>query len=170
MSPYHAALWRHHESADGTWGALVADGFASLTIELPWRENLPNVSCIPFGRYVCTWCWSPAFGRYRYLLEGVPNRSGIRIHSAPDTSALRGCIGMKNFRTVESFEKHFDYKPFVLEVTWEQPFGYDGTAWHTLVPPNLMDELDRHCESTGGVRSEALCETTNDVSPESDNS
>ena len=40
------------------------------------------MSCIPEGSYLCKFTHSPRYGKLLYILTGVPNRSGIRIHSA----------------------------------------------------------------------------------------
>jgi hypothetical protein len=67
---------------EGTFGELVTDsGFSCKTGELPWRENLPNESSIPLGKYLCTWRESSRHGMC-YHIEGVPGRSGVEIHSA----------------------------------------------------------------------------------------
>ena len=49
-------------------------------IELPWRDNLPLLSCIPEGVYHASVIDSPHFGRKVYLLSGVPNRDAVEIH------------------------------------------------------------------------------------------
>ncbi len=73
--------------------------FFCRTGELPWRDNLPNESCIPAGTYSCTWRESVRHG-FCYHVEGVPGRSSVEIHSANfmgDSSKglkceLLGCI------------------------------------------------------------------------------
>jgi hypothetical protein len=70
------------------------------TLELPWDDNTPMFSSIPTGRYYCEFNYSPKFKRDLYILNKVPNRTGIRIHAgtwAGDTrlgfrSDLLGCI------------------------------------------------------------------------------
>jgi hypothetical protein len=185
---HYACLWRHHESADGTWGACVTgDGYGALSLELPWRDNRENVSCIPYGRYVCSWEYSNHFKRKTYLLEGVHNRKGVRIHTANRIGELRGCIALGNelFRptepngpfaifdsksAVDGLADHFNREPFVLEVTWEEPYTYTGKYWRSLVPPALSRLLEIHEYATGGVRSETLCEINMDAYNESQNS
>jgi len=62
------------------------------TIELPWRGNQRNVSCIPEGRYALQRYKSRRFGPC-LLVAGVPGRSGILIHAANHAATeLRGCI------------------------------------------------------------------------------
>ena len=84
----------------GTFGRLKSDGFACVTAELPWRDNAPDISCIPTGVYQCTFRWSNAHARHIYHVEGVPFRDAIEIHSgnfAGNTahglrSDSKGCI------------------------------------------------------------------------------
>lgn len=62
------------------------------TIELPWRNNEPQVSCIPEGKYPVKMRWSKKFGQHMSL-EEVEGRSGILIHPANNAlKELRGCI------------------------------------------------------------------------------
>lgn len=77
----------------GTNGTLWLYGKPiCYTIELPWRGNRRNVSCIPEGRYRLGVTRSPRFG-LRLYVRGVPRRSGILIHAANDAATeLRGCI------------------------------------------------------------------------------
>ena len=62
------------------------------SIELPWKDNQKNISCIPEGNYHIQFRKSK---KYRNLLivYGVPGRSWILIHPANDArKELRGCI------------------------------------------------------------------------------
>lgn len=64
------------------------------TIELPWKGNERNVSCIPVGSYKCRKTWSPKSAKFRYEIMNVEGRSGIRFDIANFVSELRGCIGL----------------------------------------------------------------------------
>ena len=62
------------------------------TIELPWRDNYPQVSCIPEGRYQLQTRFSSKF-KSHILLRKVPGRKYILIHPANDANKeLKGCI------------------------------------------------------------------------------
>lgn len=50
-------------------------------LELPWLNNAPRKSCIPEGEYAGRYTMSSRFGRMMWAIEGVPARSGIRIHA-----------------------------------------------------------------------------------------
>mgnify|MGYP001304577330 FL=1 len=66
----------------GCNGRLFCKGrFTCFTIELPWRNNLRNHSCIPEGRYPLKAGHSLKWG-YHIRLEGVPGRKGIVFHPA----------------------------------------------------------------------------------------
>ncbi len=61
------------------------------TLELPWRNNEKNISCIPAGRYKAVLHNSPKFGRCIKLLD-VPERTDILIHAGNTTDDTEGCI------------------------------------------------------------------------------
>ncbi len=78
---------------DGTNGTLYAqNSFQCHTIELPWVNNLPRLSCIPEGRYELKKRYSPKF-KDHILVAGVPGRSLVLLHPANDAlKELKGCI------------------------------------------------------------------------------
>jgi hypothetical protein len=49
-------------------------------MELPWRDNKPNVSCIPPDQYDAQIAMSPKFGKVYWVVD-VPDRSYIRNHA-----------------------------------------------------------------------------------------
>lgn len=77
-----ALLTRTEQSDQGTFGVILTDsGFTCRTGELPWRENAPDRSRIPAGKYLCTWRNSPKHG-WCYHIENIAGRRGVEIHSA----------------------------------------------------------------------------------------
>jgi hypothetical protein len=78
---------------EGTLGVMEIDGEKFYSIERPWLENAPNVSCIPTGTYEMTWRESPRFG-WTWMLENVPDRTYILIHVANFSKDVQGCIGL----------------------------------------------------------------------------
>ncbi|MBW4970795.1 hypothetical protein KZY98_10025 [Croceibacter atlanticus] len=77
----------------GTNGALFINGnLICFTIELPWKDNQRNVSCISEGTYEIVARHSHRFRNHLHVL-GVSGRSLILIHPGNDAlKELRGCI------------------------------------------------------------------------------
>lgn len=62
------------------------------TIELPWRENQRQVSCIPEGQYTVRLRCTTKFGRH-LAVDNVPFRSSILVHTFNHAlKESRGCI------------------------------------------------------------------------------
>lgn len=81
---YHAA---------GVNGVLLVGGTELCkTIELPWKNNQPRVSCIPEGGYRLRRRHSPRF-REHFEVMDVKDRKYILFHAGNDAGKeLRGCI------------------------------------------------------------------------------
>lgn len=94
-----ARLRRQPSTDQGTFGALSFGTQVLHTLELPWRDNRRQRSCIPPGSYACSLVRSPRFGRV-YGLVDVPGRSHVLIHAANLagdvelgwSTQLHGCI------------------------------------------------------------------------------
>jgi hypothetical protein len=94
-------LLRESSADTGTFGKLHGLKTARQlhTLELPWRGNINDFSCIPCGRYLCKIVQSPRFGRV-YGVTGVPGRADILFHSGNHAgdkkkglkSEVKGCI------------------------------------------------------------------------------
>ena len=52
------------------------------SLELPWRGNEPDRSCIPPGVYLAKAAYSPKFKRVVYHLQDVPGRTSVEMHAA----------------------------------------------------------------------------------------
>lgn len=77
-------LKRTTTSAAGTVGYLYRGRIpVCYTLELPWRDNAPGLSCIPEGGYRVEYLPRSASGKYHdvYHVTDVPGRSGILIHT-----------------------------------------------------------------------------------------
>lgn len=129
---------RLETSDQGTFGRLTTNNFTCYTGELPSRDNKSNISCIPKGKYVCDWSYSPRFKRNMYGVAPVKDRAGIRIHAAnlmgDDSKGfkrqLNGCIalGLKlgvidrqralllSKPAIRQFEDLMAGKTFILEI------------------------------------------------------
>jgi Family of unknown function (DUF5675) len=92
-------LFRNCYKDSGTEGTLITNGFQCRTLELPWKDNHSNLSCIPVGEYIVEIYNSPKFGNI-YHVTNVNNRQFILMHpgnwAGDKTKGLRtdveGCI------------------------------------------------------------------------------
>lgn len=110
-------LVRGSSTNDGTFGKITVCGTILNSLELPWRDNHPDLSCIPEGTYECEILPSARmtklFGKDMYHVKNVPNREGVCIHPANwagDTtlnvtprkkSDLEGCIAIGHMITTD---------------------------------------------------------------------
>jgi len=106
----NVTIKRNQSTDQGTTGLLTLEkGFVCDTLELPDKQNQPNLSCIPEGTYQALWLFSNHFHMFLYHLQNVPNREDILIHAgnfAGDISKnfksdVEGCILLgKNTGTI----------------------------------------------------------------------
>lgn len=69
----------------------VSDGISVLEhVRINSIENCEK--CIPVGTYKLLMTYSPKFKRQMLLVDGVPGRSGIRIHPFNYGHESQGCI------------------------------------------------------------------------------
>lgn len=128
----NAMLIRTHMTEDFARGYFIMDGFVRPSLELPWRDNTRNVSCIPEGEYRCDVFRSERWDKV-YEVQNVPGRSAILFHPGNTTADIEGCIllgttrGMlplpdgdeavlTSQRAIEEMFDHTSSKPFWLRV------------------------------------------------------
>ena len=82
-------------SGESTFGVFIDDRNVpfAVTLELPWKENQHDISCIPVGTYTVKRVITTGHGECFEVLS-VPNRTAILIHKANTVKDLRGCIGV----------------------------------------------------------------------------
>lgn len=102
------------------------------TLELPDKDNEPNISCIPEGAYKYRKIYSSKFGRQVFRLDGVPGRSLIDIHAGNCVRDIEGCILVGAKRGVLNWHQLGYIYPAVLSsaptLDKLMPLlGYDGT-------------------------------------------
>lgn len=73
---------------------LVDDEHMCYTIELPWKGNAQDVSCIPAGRYHLSMIQSPHFGCLMPHILDVPGRTAEELHAVNNLAELLGCVGL----------------------------------------------------------------------------
>lgn len=86
-------LQRLTQSDNGTFGVWINDDrplFA--TLELPWKDNQKDISCVPAGTYHVAITFSNHFQKDVFLLSGVPNRDNVEIHVGNTVKDILGCI------------------------------------------------------------------------------
>jgi len=106
-----AVLIRLNENRKQTLGRLfIFDGldiaFECCTLELPFKTNAKNISCIPTGEYKVSTRNSEKYGDH-YQVENVMMRDYILIHPANYYTQLRGCIAVGyNFYDINNDGEH----------------------------------------------------------------
>jgi hypothetical protein len=95
---YKGILTRLEDNGIQTLGELcIYDGinnvFRCKTLELPWKDNKRNISCVLDGTYLAKPFNSPSKGKV-YKLEYVMDRTYIEIHVANFFFDLAGCIAV----------------------------------------------------------------------------
>jgi hypothetical protein len=85
----------NHLQTCGRFLLMNEDGdvvYQAASLELPWKANLRNISCIPAGSYSVTKVNSPKFGAGTFSVNNVKGRSNILIHPGNFTRDIGGCI------------------------------------------------------------------------------
>lgn len=127
-------ITRNNDDGKETLGTLVATNngviFSCETLELPWKDNQHDISCIPKGTYQVS---VQAFHETsRYELSGTAPRTAIYIHEGNYYHDSLGCIllGIKpsdinadgqidvtnSVNTVQAFMKFMNNAPFTLVI------------------------------------------------------
>lgn len=89
----------------GTFGTLILPGGESYyTVERPWRDNKPYVSCVPEGDYKLVWLPTTtqvpqSWGAHSWYLEGGTvaihggkERSRCCFHVGNTMDDINGCV------------------------------------------------------------------------------
>ena len=79
---------------DCTLGTVVLpSGRLLRSLENPWLDNRPNISCYPEGAYLCRWLERSGSGKYKRVwhVTDVPGRSGILWHAGNTVDDTLGC-------------------------------------------------------------------------------
>lgn len=136
-------LERFANSPHGTFGRLRLADSEWFTVEKPWNNNVPQTSCIPAANYAIK------LGMYyggdgpggkpdypAYEIQGVPERSLIKMHKANIADELLGCIAPGKelgfikgkwavVRSGEAFEEMMTVaakiQPTVIRISWRTP-------------------------------------------------
>lgn len=83
---------RLEETSEHTLGVIAVNGkLICYSLELPWKDNEQNISCIPFGCYRAHRYVSRDHGS-TFRFECVPGRSEIIFHAGNSVKDTEGCI------------------------------------------------------------------------------
>lgn len=143
---------RFHSTVEGTVGKLKCPHlyFDCRTIELPWKDNQKNISCIPEGTYEAEHYLSESRGD-TYKLKDVPGRTSILIHvgnwagdiSQGLKSDSEGCILLgqdvdrlssqlavtQSRKTMKHFIEMTEKKPIIINIRDLTKCGKINTPW-----------------------------------------
>ena len=78
--------------AKATFGLLTLADFNCVTLELPWKDNKRDISCIPTGEYPLAERKYFAKGYQAIHVKDVPDRGHILMHIGNSLDDTRGCI------------------------------------------------------------------------------
>lgn len=92
MKFFHLQLHRTHEYADSIIGTLSVNGeLLCDSLELPWKDNQSQISCIPIDHYGAR-LRSDHPDQWRIELDNVPGRTHIQLHIGNFPANTQGCI------------------------------------------------------------------------------
>ena len=92
MSLIQVKLKRVNSGDKGTFGVLSKNNIpVCVTLELPWKNNKRNVSCIPVGKYNVIKYTSAKYPDVWQVMN-VEDRSYILIHQGNYLEDTSGCI------------------------------------------------------------------------------
>lgn len=97
-------LNRFISTGEGTFGILTVNGISFFTVEKPWVNNTPEISCIPSGKYTLTPHGSAKYGDVLCMINDEKKithfkghdskRFACLIHTANYERDVIGCIGL----------------------------------------------------------------------------
>lgn len=156
---YTLTLRREKSEDDGTYGVLqFPDGTSLMTIELPWIENKPRISCIPPGTYRCEIKQSPKFGA-SYEVKNVPGRSAILIHAGNSAGNVEkgmkadslGCILLGMGRGRKGNQKVITGSKAAMQAFYDkmanQPFMLNVIAGEASSPDAAQAKMSENIEA-----------------------
>lgn len=111
LSAYDLTRFQQDEKA--TLGNILYNNVSlCYTLELPWKNNQHDISCIPEGKYKCVAYISPKSKKDVWLLLNVPGRKEIEIHIGNFIINSIGCIlvgdqisNYKNYPVINNSDK-----------------------------------------------------------------
>lgn len=130
----------------GTFGKLTMPEFECYTVERPWFDNVPRVSCIPVGLYPLRVTRYNRGGYQTLLVANVPGRSLIKIHKGNTMRDVMGCIA-------PGFKLGMSGDPPIWAVLNS---GDAFQEWWELMIEQIENEMNAECDWTGLIK---ICNT-----------
>jgi len=97
-------LKRFKSTSEGTFGILSVGDVVFYTVEKPWNNNYPEISCVPSGEYLLERHDSDKYGTVFCLINDRKNithfkeahskRYACLVHVANYERDVKGCIGL----------------------------------------------------------------------------
>lgn len=108
IATFWLVLNRFVKTDHHTLGILGVQGEQPLwyTLELPWKNNENNKSCVAEGNYPFFRYISPKRGYVVLMLKNVVNRDHIEIHIANKVTEILGCIAVGKQSWLREGEVH----------------------------------------------------------------
>jgi hypothetical protein len=134
---------RIHENAECVIGSLSIDGAAEcFTLEKPLqfdgRDNVPDKTCIPEGRYRVSSQYSLKFSRMMPRLVDVPGREAIEIHWGNSADDTDGCILLGEVRLSDTMIGESKAAFAAFEPKLEQAIANNEEIWITVKNPQFV--------------------------------
>lgn len=82
--------------------------FTALSLERGWRDNKPNVSCLPMGKHSLVLEYSNAFKTDLWEIKDTEPRTECKFHSASYWFHLEGCIALGRKHKKINSDNYYD--------------------------------------------------------------
>ena len=116
-----------------TIGNLYLNGeWLCDTLELPYKDNQRNISCIPAGQYkvrLRTARESSTRDYLHLLIQDVPNRDFVLVHVGNKSSDSRGCV-LVGIGTEQDFVKN---SRLAMELLMKELLNLGGTNINLII-------------------------------------
>lgn len=118
---------------ESTIGELFLNGERMCdTLELPWKDNQKNISCIPEGVYKVRLRLARESATRDYLhllIEDVPNRKWVLVHRGNTASDSRGCV-LVGFASKQDFVQN---STFAMDLLVKEILNLGGTNINLII-------------------------------------
>ena len=126
-------LIRQEFTEGATMGELFLNGERMCdTLELPWKNNQRNISCIPKGEYKARLrlARESASRDYLHLLvQDVPNRDWVLFHRGNTVADTRGCV-LVGFANTHSFVQN---STFAMDLLMKEILNLGGEKINLII-------------------------------------